>query len=638
MKLNLKNIDLKYEELAKINIAGNYSVEEKLKEKMFTNITEELKDRLKLKKDISKYKKLIEYLYEELREIEINLAEIQKINITGQWVNDLITNKQTWSKEMFNIFGINSRDGIPQYPDEFEKFFPPIDLKKLRHEINKAINDGKFCDFEHKIIRRDATTRDLIARIRPVKNNEGKVVKLVGTVQDVTEKKKTEKELEISKKKYEDLTELLPEIILETDQNLNIKSANKNFLKISGYSPDDIKEGLNILQLLSPESLADAQKNIAQIVKGTKTGPNEYLLIKKNGGYLYGITNSTAIYDSSGNYSGLRIAGLDITRKKKQEDALKISEEKYKSLFENSLDGIYQTTLEGKYIDVNPALVKMLGYNSKEELLQLDITKKLYISEKDRPGINERGKIFSARFRKKDGTVMWAEVSSRVFYKDGKPDHYEGIVRDITRKIEAEENLKNSYEKLRKTLDGVINTLSSIVEIKDPYTAGHQIRVSKLSVAIAKELGLSKEKINAISIASLIHDIGKIGVPASILAKPAHLTNIEFAMVKSHSQIGYDILKKIDFGYPIADIILQHHEKLNGSGYPKGLKENDIMIEARIITVADTVESMASHRPYRPALGINKAFKELTDGRGILYDKSVTDACIKIFKEKIFKF
>ncbi len=263
----------------------------------------------------------------------------------------------------------------------------------------------------------------------------------------------------------------------------------------------------------------------------------------------------------------------------------------------------------------------MLGYDSKEELLKVNVAKQVYVSEKDRPAINERGKPFTARFRKKDGTIIWVEVSSRVFYKNGKPDHYEGIVRDITHRMEIEENLKKSYEKLQKTLDGTIKTLASIVETKDPYTAGHQVRVAKLSVAIANELGLSKEKVSAISIASLIHDIGKISVPASILAKPAHLTDIEFAMVKIHSQIGYDILKEIDFGYPIADIVLQHHEKLNGSGYPKGLKGNDIMIEARIISVADTVESMASHRPYRPALGINKALKELEEGRGILYDR-----------------
>ena len=584
--------------------------------------------------DITK-QKIIE---DRLRESEKNLAEAQKITKIGHWVNDLFSNKQTWSKGMFNIFGINPKEGEPSYPDEFERFFPTDDLNKVKYEINKTINGGKFCDFEHRIIRRDGTMRDIIARIKPVKNDKGKVVKLVGTVQDITERKKIEKELKESERKFKELVELLPETILETDQELNIKFANKNFFKISGYSKDDIKKGLSIFQLLSPESLAKAQENIAKIIKGEKTGPNEYKLIKKNGSTLYGITNSNAVYNSEGSFSGLRIIGLDISERKKREDALRASEEKYKSLFENSLDGIYQTTLEGRYIDANPALIKMLGYDSKEELLKLDITKQLYVSEKDRPAINERGKPFTTRFRKKDGTIIWVEVSSRVFYKDGKPDHYEGMVRDITERMKAEESLKQSYERLQKTLNGTINALASIVETKDPYTAGHQVGVAKLSVAIAKELGLSKEKVSAISIASLIHDIGKISVPASILAKPALLTDIEFAMVKMHSQIGYDILKEIDFDYPIADIILQHHEKLNGSGYPKGLKGNNIMLESRIIAVADTVESMAAHRPYRPALGIDNALKELEEGKGILYDSGVVNACIKVFREKKFKF
>ena len=229
--------------------------------------------------DITK-QKIIE---DELRESEKNLAEAQKITKIGHWVNDLISNKQTWSKEMLNIFGINPKDGAPSYPDEFEKSFPPDDFNKMKYEIKKAINDGKFCDFKHQIMRRDATTRDLIARIKPVKNNKGKVVKLVGTVQDITERKKIRKELEASKNKFKELVELLPEVILETDQKINIKFANKNFFKISGYSKDDIKKGLSIFQLLSPESIAKAQENIAKIIKGEKTGPNEYILIKKNG-------------------------------------------------------------------------------------------------------------------------------------------------------------------------------------------------------------------------------------------------------------------------------------------------------------------------------------------------------------------
>ena len=187
-------------------------------------------------------------------------------------------------------------------------------------------------------------------------------------------------------------------------------------------------------------------------------------------------------------------------------------------------------------------------------------------------------------------------------------------------------------------MDAVIDTMSNIIEAKDPYTAGHQQRVSQLAMAIAKELNLSQNKIEGIRIASLIHDIGKIGLPTEILSKPTKLSDMEFDLIKGHSQIGYDILKSIEFHWPIAQIVLQHHEKVNGSGYPGGLKGDEILLEAKIICVADVVEAMSSHRPYRPALGIDKALKEISQNKGILYDPKVVDMCIKLFKEKSFKF
>jgi len=180
--------------------------------------------------------------------------------------------------------------------------------------------------------------------------------------------------------------------------------------------------------------------------------------------------------------------------------------------------------------------------------------------------------------------------------------------------------------------------MSRIVEVKDPYTAGHQQRVSQLTKAIAKELNLSQDKIEGIRVASLIHDIGKISVPTEILSKSTTLSDIEFSLIKEHSRIGYDILKAIDFSYPVANIVLQHHEKINGSGYPGGLKGDEILLEAKIICVADVVEAMSSHRPYRPALGIDVALEEITRNRGTLYDPEVVDVCLKLFKEKGFKF
>ena len=209
----------------------------------------------------------------------------------------------------------------------------------------------------------------------------------------------------------------------------------------------------------------------------------------------------------------------------------------------------------------------------------------------------------------------------------------EGIAR-----LKVEEELKLSYQKLKKAMDATIETMSKIVEAKDPYTAGHQQKVSQLATSIAKELNLPKDKVEGIRIASLIHDIGKIGLPTEILSKPTKLTDIEFSLIKEHPQIGSNILKSIDFTYPVAQIVLQHHERLNGSGYPNHLKTDKILMGARIIGVADVVEAMSSHRPYRPALGIEKALEEITQNKGTLYDPEVVDICLKLFKEKEFKF
>jgi putative nucleotidyltransferase with HDIG domain len=215
------------------------------------------------------------------------------------------------------------------------------------------------------------------------------------------------------------------------------------------------------------------------------------------------------------------------------------------------------------------------------------------------------------------------------------------VAEDIAigiRSLRSELQLKQSYQKLEMAMDATIEAMSKIIEAKDPYTAGHQQRVSKLATAIAKELSLPEDKIEGIRIASLIHDIGKIGIPTEILSKPTRLADIEFSLIKEHSQIGYDILKSIDFSYPVANIILQHHERLNGSGYPNNLRGDEILLEARIIGVADVVEAMSSHRPYRPALGIEKALEEISQNKGILYDLKVVEACLKLFKEKGFKF
>lgn len=204
----------------------------------------------------------------------------------------------------------------------------------------------------------------------------------------------------------------------------------------------------------------------------------------------------------------------------------------------------------------------------------------------------------------------------------------------------AEESLRDNMEKLRNSLNGVIQAMALAVEKRDPFTAGHQRRVAELACAIAEEMDLPEERIEAIRMAGMIHDLGKISVPAEILGKfaPSRLTEAEFALIKNHPLVGYEILKEIEFPYPIAQIVLQHHERMDGSGYPQGLKGDQIMLEARIIAVADVVEAMTSHRPYHPALGIETALEEISQNKGVLYDPDVVEACLRLFREGRFEF
>ncbi len=230
-----------------------------------------------------------------------------------------------------------------------------------------------------------------------------------------------------------------------------------------------------------------------------------------------------------------------------------------------------------------------------------------------------------------DEVDLLSEIADNLVY---------GIVALHTRteRFRAESEVKSSLDKLRKALGGIIQVLEQTVEIRDPYTAGHQRRVSDLARVIATEMNLSQDRIDGIRIAGIIHDIGKIYVPAEILSKPRRLSQIEFNLIKTHSQVGFDVLKAIDFPWPVAQIVLQHHERINGSGYPNGLQSDEIMLEARILGVADVVEAMASHRPYRPALGVDAALREIDNNKGILYEKDVVEACIHVFRERNFQF
>ena len=203
---------------------------------------------------------------------------------------------------------------------------------------------------------------------------------------------------------------------------------------------------------------------------------------------------------------------------------------------------------------------------------------------------------------------------------------------------QVDKKLKQSYKKLQKIIEGTAHIITKVVELRDPYSIGHQQRVSKLATAIAQEMELPQDKIEGTKIASLVHDIGKVDLPTEIISKPSKLIEVEFNLIKNYPKVGHDILKKVDFPWPIAEIVLQHQEKIDGSGYPRGLKSDEICIEAKILGVANVVEAMSSYKSYRPALSIHEALTEISKNKNILFDPEVVDTCFKLFKEKDFKF
>ena len=313
------------------------------------------------------------------------------------------------------------------------------------------------------------------------------------------------------------------------------------------------------------------------------------------------------------------------------------AETKYATNVETALDGFSITDLKGQFIYVNDSYCRMTGH-SREELLAMSILDVEAIEKRDETAqhikrIIEQGyDRFETRHRCKDGRIIELEISAK--YSDVEGGQFVILIRDITERKRDEEEIKQSHDRLQKALESIIWATAATVEARDPYTAGHQQRVTNISLVIANEMRLSEEKKQEIRMAGMVHDLGKVCIPAEILSKPGKLNSVEFSMVKMHPQAGHDIFKNVDLPWPIADILLQHHERLDGSGYPRRLKGKDILLAARIIAVADVVEAMASHRPYRPALGIDKALEEISDKRGILYDPDVVDACLSLFKEK----
>ncbi len=321
------------------------------------------------------------------------------------------------------------------------------------------------------------------------------------------------------------------------------------------------------------------------------------------------------------------------------------SEGIFRTLVENSQDAIYVISPGKGFAFVNKAFSRLVGY-SAEEICDPSFAflKIAHPEDRDilirRAEMSQAGQTPPARFEfrilARDGAVKHLENSVSVL--PGRESLILGTARDVTDRKRAEEEAQRMTDRIRKTLGGTINAIALTVEARDPFTSGHQRRVADLARSIATRMKLPQEQVEAVRAAGVLHDLGKIGVPADILSKPSRLTDAEYGLIKVHPRIGYDILKDIDFAWPIATIVHQHHERMDGSGYPLGLSGDGILLESRILAVADVVEAISSHRPYRPSLGLEFALGEISRQAGTLFDARVVQACLELFRAERFSF
>jgi len=585
-----------------------------------------------------------------LRRVEQDLIESEDkyrmaAEVTGQAIydHDLSSGVTEWSGPVENITGYTAREWSGKSYNEIGVLFHPEDRPSIIEKKKSLARDHGPYKAEYRLYKKDGSMIYVEDQGDFLYDENGKAVRVIGSLKDISERKEKEKRL------IESLNQMSA-FFEEVNVGMNILDEKMRYLEVNRLAARYI--GFPREQILGRTPYEVAPAFAAEIVESFKrvleTGQAERNIEVK--GSLPG--SEEEIFWLSAHVPltlpdgkpGIGVAAIDITDRKRAEEKLRQSESSLRLLTDNMLDLVSQMDAEGVFQYVSPSHRDILGYEPQEllgnsffDFVHPDDFEVLMVKGTETKSNRYRNRA-NFRFRHKQGHYLWMEIY--VNSVAGAGGEVVGIVacsREITERKRAEDKMADTMVMYRKALEGIIHSMGVAVEKRDQYTAGHQVRVAKLARAIAQEMGLEQDTIDGLTLAAEIHDIGKLSVPAEMLTKPGDFSDLELLMIKNHSRAGYDILKDIEFPWPIAQIIDQHHERIDGSGYPEGLKGADILLEARIIGVADVVEAMGSHRPYRASLGIEEALGEISRNRGKLYDPEIVDACLKLFREKQFE-
>jgi PAS domain S-box-containing protein len=547
----------------------------------------------------------------------------------------------TASRSFYEFFKVNPEETVGQLIYDLGN--KQWDIPKLRELLENIL--PQKTTFDNYEVEQDFAAigrRVMLLNARQIERASGKERIILLAIEDITERKRLENILTDSEELYKGVFKTASDgiVLLEKSEG-KITHTNPAAEKMLGYSTkDSIGNKLSDIGIMI--NMDDFQVIMQNLNKNGIINYTDVSIKTKSGQYidtdLYLVDKTKLVQCNIRDISKRKEIE---SQKKAALESLRESEERYKALFDRSIDFVYSIDFEGCFIDANAAALNRFGYTS-EEIHSLNFTSLL--SEDQLPlavkvirEIRETGiqmNLLEFRLRCKGGTHIYVETHGSAVMSNGIPVAIQAIARDITERKLAEAKLQQTLYSLKNAVGATIQVMVSAVEMKDPYTAGHQLRTADLACAIATEMGLAQEKIDGIHMAASIHDIGKLSIPAEILSKPTKLTNIEFSLIKEHVRSGYEMLKDVQSPWLLAQIVYQHHERMDGSGYPRNLKGDEIIMDARIMAVADVVEAMASHRPYRPALGIDATLEEIEKNRGILYDASVADACLRLFREK----
>ena len=558
---------------------------------------------------------------------------IMRATNAGFWQHDMSTNTSTLSDEVWKLYGLKPNSNENHY-DAWISTIIPEDRNAVEQAVQEALKTSSEYSCRWRVLKPDGTFRWLLSKAAPVKDSKGQVVRYAGLVLDITDQKKKEDALAESEQRFKTLFEKHSSVMLIIDPDSGrIFKANNAAVAFYGWPIDQLCQ-MHIQQIntLSSEEIKSAMEK-------SRTGEQNHFFfqhrIADNSVRDVEVFSITIEIEGKGFlYSIIH----DITDRKLAENELKHSEERFRKMFEeHSAIKLVIDADTGNITDANQSAADFYGY-SIEKLRTMRVQEITALSSEEfgdrMQQVRLRGqKQFFSKNRMADGSLRDVEVFTNAIEIGGK-ELFFSIIQDISEKKAAEQKIRDYVKQLEDAMNSTLRAVAKVVELHDPYTSGHDCRVGIIAADIAREMGWSEEKCQTMQLVGLVHDIGKMSIPNEILTKPGKLTAIEFELVKTHAENGYQILLDVEFPLPIARIIREHHERMDGSGYPQGLKGEDTLPESRILAVADVLEAMASDRPYRATLGVEAAISEIETHRGILFDPEVVDAMHRLFREK----